>query len=376
MKLALRALVVSALSIFTPLPQTFAAPAVSTVTAQVVTYDQLVQAIREARAGTRTRIEQAVEQEKVREAWEIGKLIDEHILLHKERADYGKRVLKRLSADLETSDSELYYMLEFARSYPIFPQGGKLSWSHYKALLDMSDPKQREEMAREAVRQRWGRDELRAEVRKRNARIGAPVEDTEPLVPLKGELDTYRVVIAPAGKFRGKPVLDLGFSNYYRPRGPFDFRERDIVSVVGARLPRPLNQGGETPPLQILKPAGKSLVPFHVFSYRAWVLDVTDGDTLWVLVDLGFGITTKQHVRLRGLDAPEIETAEGQEAKRFVESVIARSRGSGDEAISAPVVITTVKSDKYDRYLVDVWSDETYLNQNLLDEGLAVRVSE
>ena len=49
-------------------------PQTGTVSSQVATYDQLVRAIRQVRAASRTRIEQAVEQEKVREAWETGKL--------------------------------------------------------------------------------------------------------------------------------------------------------------------------------------------------------------------------------------------------------------------------------------------------------------
>ena len=81
---------------------------------KVETYNQSVHAIREVRTGSQKRIEQAVEQEKVREAWETGKLIDEHILLHKERAEYEKEVIARLVKDLETSDTELYRMLEFA----------------------------------------------------------------------------------------------------------------------------------------------------------------------------------------------------------------------------------------------------------------------
>ncbi len=88
---------------------------------EVGTYDQLVAAIRKARAASQARVEQAVQQEKVRECWETGKLIDEHVLQHKERADYGAQVLERLSTDLGTSRTELSYMLQFARAYPIFP---------------------------------------------------------------------------------------------------------------------------------------------------------------------------------------------------------------------------------------------------------------
>ncbi|MBI3313551.1 MAG: thermonuclease family protein [Candidatus Omnitrophica bacterium] len=91
---------------------------------------------------------------------------------------------------------------------------------------------------------------------------------------------------------------------------------------------------------------------------------VTDGDTFDAVIDLGFGFTTLQKLRLRGLDAPEIESAEGKEAKQFLEKII----------LSSPLLIKTVKSDKYDRYLADVWAGETYLNQELIDKGLAIPV--
>ena len=63
-------------------------------------YSELKRRVREALAEGRERAADAVERERVRTAWEVGKLILEHILLNKERADYGAQVLKRLTADL------------------------------------------------------------------------------------------------------------------------------------------------------------------------------------------------------------------------------------------------------------------------------------
>ncbi|MDD5217693.1 MAG: DUF1016 N-terminal domain-containing protein [Candidatus Omnitrophica bacterium] len=107
-------------------------------TVPVETYDQLLSAIRQTRADSQSRIESAAEQEKVREAWETGKLIDEHVLRHQERADYGGQVIQRLSQDLGTGKRELYYMLQFARMYqnvPIVTVPSQLSWAHYRELL-------------------------------------------------------------------------------------------------------------------------------------------------------------------------------------------------------------------------------------------------
>ena len=344
------------LLIFTLIPQGSAALPAGTIPVQVATYSQLVHAIREAQAQARTRVEQAVEHEKVREAWEIGKLIDEHILYHKERADYGEQVVKRLAGDLGTSKRELHYMVEFARAYPIVPQGAQLSWSHYRALLSLNDSKEREEVTKEAVRQGWSRDQVREEIHKRNSRAGR-VSQTEKLpVSKPGKLFTYRVVKAVVGPLIGQLVVDLGFSNYFQPDKISKFKEGELVTLEQGKLKR--FSGGED----------------GLFAYTAYVTQVIDADTFRAVVDLGFKFSTVQTLRLRGLDAPEIESAEGKEAKAFVEKLLRSA--SGGEAISAPVLIRTVKSDKYDRYLADVWVGETYLNQKLIDKGLAVKVNE
>ncbi len=84
-----------------------------------------------------------------------------------------------------------------------------------------------------------------------------------------------------------------------------------------------------------------------------------------VYVDLGFSTYSRQKLRLRGIDTPEIGTPEGIEAKAFVEGKLKRSK---------IITIRTYRKDKYDRYLADVFvgSKEVFLNQRLLDEGLAV----
>ncbi|MBI3307658.1 MAG: thermonuclease family protein [Candidatus Omnitrophica bacterium] len=87
-----------------------------------------------------------------------------------------------------------------------------------------------------------------------------------------------------------------------------------------------------------------------------------DGDTFKALIDLGFGISTFQTLRLRGLDAPEIESREGKEAKSFLEKKLLSRTGE-------PILIRTVKSDKYDRYLADLFVDGRYLNRDLTENG-------
>src|SRR3989338_10962554 len=299
--------------------------------AEVQTYDELVRAIREVRTASQKRIDQAINQEKVREAWETGKLIDEHVLQHKERADYAKQVMPKLAKDLGTGERELYYMLEFARAYPILPQAAELTWSHYRELLSLNDEKERREVEREAESEGWGRDRLREEVRKRKQAKGqAEADIPEPILTATlGKPGTYRVVVAVDGPYKKELALDLGFSSFFRPERFGKFKPGEIVMLEKGKLKKNAREF-----------AGKDL-----FTYRAYVRHVVDGDTFYALIDLGFGFTTTQKLRLRGLDAPEIETAEGREAKEFLATLLARP---------FPILIRTVKSDKYDRYLADV----------------------
>jgi len=100
-----------------------------------------------------------------------------------------------------------------------------------------------------------------------------------------------------------------------------------------------------------------------------------DGDTLLVKIDLGFDTRVRQYLRLRGIDAFEISTAKGVRAREFAKRALANVEY---------VIITSSRSDKYDRYLADVFYGEDkstesaaqkFLNNELLEKDLAVRVT-
>lgn len=78
-----------------------------------------------------------------------------------------------------------------------------------------------------------------------------------------------------------------------------------------------------------------------MFTYKAKVLRIVDADTMDVLIDLGFNISYKARLRLSNIDAPELKTKEGKEAKAFVEQELA----------DGEVTVTTYKTEKYGRYL-------------------------
>ena len=347
-----------------------------------MTYDQLLQAIREVQSSARVRIEAAVEAEKVREAWETGKLIDEHILQHKERAQYGERVLQRLSLDLGTSKRELHYMVEFARAYPIVPVPAQLSWSHYRELLAVNDEKERRELAEQAVKENWNQMRTREEIQRRQHRSQAP-EKFPPITP--GPLYTYQII-----RLKNRLKIDLGFGLYLdlSQKDAKKFKEGDIIQSLRAR-PNPdrkpgtgesgtgPNIAGTCPWLEDLSlyvveatppPLRGGGVISNLYTYSALATQVVDGDTFHALIDLGFGLTLAQRVRLRRIDAPEILTADGKEAKASLEKILSRDQGR--------ILMKSADIDQHGRPIADVWVKDKPVDQELLDQGLAVRISE
>ena len=117
------------------------------------------------------------------------------------------------------------------------------------------------------------------------------------------------------------------------------------------------------------------------YTYEATIDRVIDGDTLLVVIEVGFGIKVRDKLRLRGIDTPELGTPEGERAKKFVQELL---------PVGTTIVIKSHKSrtDTHGRFVVDVLYKEgaqdpeeilktpVYLNQHLIDEGYAVRMTE
>ncbi len=343
---------ISLLLFFQCVPSSFAAT-------EVQSYDQLVKAIRQTRQANQMRVQQS----KVREAWETGRLIDAHVLRHKERAEYDKQVIPRLAKDLGSSTTELYFMLKFARAYPILSTSTELTWSDYRELLSLKDPAKRAEVSEKAAREKWDTQRIRSEVKRLNQLARTGVEPpAERLAAKPGILHTYRVI---SGTEDGELLLDLGFFNYYKPAQKISFQEKDILEVV---------RDGEYKKLE-------NVTEDVLYTYEIQVLDIIDGDTIAVVINLGFGFRTVQKLRFRGIDAPEIGTADGVEAKKALEEMLKKTKKT--------ILVRTVKSDKYDRYLADIFIDQSsqtadrglkgnsnflYVNQKLVDDGFAVIV--
>jgi len=109
-----------------------------------------------------------------------------------------------------------------------------------------------------------------------------------------------------------------------------------------------------------------------MYEYQATLVRVIDGDTIEVVIDLGFHVAVRQTVRLAGINCPERSTDAGKQATRAVEEWFA-NQGSR-------CVINTRKAEgeqeKYGRYLAQVVSRHgADLVADLIAGGHAVRWS-
>ena len=110
-----------------------------------------------------------------------------------------------------------------------------------------------------------------------------------------------------------------------------------------------------------------------MYEYSCKVERVVDGDTIDVILDLGFSVSYKSRVRLYGIDTPESRTrnkdekARGKLASAFLSKAI---------ELADQVVIRTELKDsrgKFGRVLGTVVCDGEDINQGMVDGGFAVK---
>lgn len=339
----------------------------------------LVRRVNEAFERGYERAQAMVETEKARTYWEVGRFIEQHVLFYKDRADYDKQVIARLSRRTGKSPTLLYDCLRFARQRPILPARVKLlPWGIHKGLLGVEDPKKWLKLETSARKQDWSTRDLALKIRGSEAVVAdgdgkskkSSIPVSKILKPKRGEVYHYRVVIPP-GRLEKAPQLDLGFLNFMDVPGRAKWKEGDVVRT------RALDEvKGRDGKYGVVKAKGPRVFS-RLYTYWAFVERVVDGDTLVAWIEFGFGMRARRRLRLRGLDAPELAAKRGKSAKAFVESQLKYSRWV--------ILTTTTAYDRNVRYLSDVFTHPgpsvskddlpeawaSYLNGKLLEKRLA-----
>jgi endonuclease YncB( thermonuclease family) len=316
-----------------------------------------------------SRLYETARQSQVRFAWETGMRIVQVEQKGDIRAEYGTDLIPKLSEELTRkygngfSTTNLEDMRRFYLANRISRPGGNLGWTVHLALARVSDLKKRQALEQRAIKGRLKKEEVRQLVRDTVGTNGKPAKALPPLVrPTELKLGTYRYgdggrrtetkretsdVTSPSPSLVS--VLDLGF-----------FVSHSITKKQGATV---------------------TITDTPSYTYSATVERIVDGDTLWCFIDLGFNITVREKLRFRGINCPELGTPVGDKAKKFVEKLL---------PAGSMIVIHSEKTrtEKWGRFLADIFylkpdsaageiiEDGTYLNQQLLDEGYAVRMEE
>ena len=319
-------------------------------------YTKLLKDIRRQIAESKKIIENQI----VKTYWVTGRSMDRHLGPNPPHGSEAA-LARRLSKDIGNSPRTLEQSLQFYRAFPKLNNNPLLKWSHYRVLMTIDSTAKRAAWAKRAAAEDLNVEELRHLVMESRMPKVSPRAQKLPQEP-RGLLYHYRLVkVDYVNDAPGGIMLDCGFDNRIIPPS---CRGR----LVNKRIVRAVKSGRGYETVVSREMAAK------IYTYKAIIERVVDGDTILANIDGGFGIWREEYLRLKGIDTPEMRNAGGLKAKRWV----------ARELMSCPfVVIRTHKTDKFDRYLADVYylPEETdphkvaaegkLLNQKLLDRGLA-----
>jgi endonuclease YncB( thermonuclease family) len=309
--------------------------------------------------------------------WKTGRYISETENSHKQTHEegtatgYGRKIIEKLSEDLTKkygkgfSVTNIKNMRRFYRLYEKSQPAAQLEWSKYVTLFPIKDEEKRRELEKLAIEENLTKFQLKkfVEVHRLRNRNDAGKENCD-IAPQRGSL--YRYSLA---RGYGTPVkrvntlIDCGF-NTWRWEVIENLKEhegKEVFKLKKVKGKYYITEGFDKKQKELL------------YTYKAYVEKVIDGDTLWVNIDCGFNTMARQKIRLRGVDTPEIMFPEGKRARDFVKRTLDKC---------GFLIIRTYKTDMYDRYVSDIFylpgvddpdtvaAEGRLLNREIIEKGL------
>lgn len=121
--------------------------------------------------NAKQKVIRTVDNQRVALYWNIGQRIFEEEQEGKDRAEYGKKLIKNLSQEIEPlygsaySYRQLYLFLQFYKTFPkVNALRSQLNWFQYKLLIRIKDEDKREFYIAESIKNHWNGRELERQI--------------------------------------------------------------------------------------------------------------------------------------------------------------------------------------------------------------------
>lgn len=328
---------------------------------KTIEISEIVQTISELHETARNSYKTAGNAVILKTNWQIGRHLNSLLPEAGERNQYGERVLEQLSEQLNGkfgrgfSRRNLNMMRQFQQTYAKDAIQHKLTWTHYRFLLEIENEKERRKLEQRALRENLSSIELQ-----RLVKVSGELESRTINERPTGKLNTYRIVTKPVlNNPREQSFLDLGFGIYTEEFLEQIDNPQNLKAMPAFQLEKQSKNKYSAEPVERDQQ--------HL--YLAYPERVVDGDTLVVKLDLGFGLLHRTRLRLSGVEAPERGTEHEQKIMRQMERKLK----------PCPVILVkTLGQERYGRWLAKILylpgarnakkieKDGKYLNEELI----------
>lgn len=102
------------------------------------------------------------------------------------------------------------------------------------------------------------------------------------------------------------------------------------------------------------------------------IKSIYDGDTMIVVIDLGFGVYKTEKLRLAFIDAPEIRGDEHDAGIISRDWLRVKMQDAIDNKKNITIKTFKDRKGKYGRYIAEIFIDEISINKQMIEEGYAI----
>jgi len=293
--------------------------------------------------------------------WAIGKELTETLGKFDIPQEHKKLLICEWEETCKMDYETLCLCMRFYELHPDFDQvEDRISWEHYAVLVTVPEGRERIAYEEKVFDQNLSVQDLKNIIQKDRDTLENHLKKASLIIPMvRIEPFIYRLK-----EIRNKVMVDLGLSIATRIKVQ-NFLEDGVVKIQDTGS----SDDG-------YKFTAVDKVPNPHYIYKAHVLNILDDDVLELDIHAGFGVGIKKEVRLRGVYSRPMASENKQRAREYIEGCLKECEF---------IAVRTYWQESFESYLADVFYDKDvtdfveltktgkYLNQELLDKGLAGR---